>query len=131
MVFASIGKHAKHCTFFVSMSRDKKFALRAASSLKSTTSEQQALLILSACSNPYGNPFLYNKTENISKRGFNFERTKFFEASLSDTLSRSNQLQSCLMPNDVTFSLQFITHVFIRIRKQRSQEEQPHITIYS
>ena len=60
--------------------------------------------------------------------GSNLERPKFFEASLSGTLSRSNQLQSRLMPNDVTFSLHFITHVFVRIRKQRSQEEQPHIT---
>ena len=31
------------------------------------------------------------------------------------------------MPNDVTFSLYFITHVFVWIRKQRSQEEQPYI----
>ena len=60
--------------------------------------------------------------------GSNLERPKFFEASLSGTLSRSNQLQSRLMPNDVTFSLHFIRHVFGRIRKQRSQEEQPHIT---
>ena len=52
----------------------------------------------------------------------------FLEASLNDTSSRSNQFQSLLMPNDVTFSLHFITHVFVRIRKQRSQEEQPHIT---
>ena len=66
-----------------------------------------------------------------AKRGFNLERIKFFEARLSDTLSRSNQLQSRLMPNDVTFSLHFITHVFVRIRKQRSQEEQPYMTIYS
>ena len=44
---------------------------------------------------------ILSKTENILKRGFNLERTKFFEASLSDTLSRSNQLQSRLMPNDV------------------------------
>ena len=43
------------------------------------------------------------KTENILKRGFNLEPTKFFEASLSDTLSRSNKLQSRLIPNDVTF----------------------------
>ena len=44
------------------------------------------------------------KTENILIQGFNLERNKFFEASLSDTLSRSNQLQSRLIPNDVTFS---------------------------
>ena len=48
----------EHCDFFASTSRDKKFALRAASSLESTTREQRALLIFSACSNPYGNPFL-------------------------------------------------------------------------
>ena len=71
--------------------------------------------------------FFKIKQKKILKRGFNLERTKFFEASLSDTLSRSNQLQSRLMPNDVTFSLHFITHVFVRIRKQRSQEEQPYI----
>ena len=71
--------------------------------------------------------FFKSKTENILKRGFNLERTKFFEASMSATLSGSNQLQSRLMPNDVTFSLHFITHVFVRIRKQRSQQEQPYI----
>ena len=49
---------ASTAIFFASTSRDKKFALRAASSLESTTREQRALLIFSACSNPYGNPFL-------------------------------------------------------------------------
>ena len=58
MVFASIREHAEHCDFFASTSRDKKFTLRAASSLESTTREQRTLLIFSACSNPYGNPFL-------------------------------------------------------------------------
>ena len=48
----------EHCDFFASTSRDKKFALRAASSLESTTRKQRAFLIFSACSNPYGNPFL-------------------------------------------------------------------------
>ena len=48
----------EHCDFFASRSRDKKFALRAASSLESTTRKQRAFLIFSACSNPYGNPFL-------------------------------------------------------------------------
>ena len=38
--------------------------------------------------------------QKISKRGFNSERTKFFEASLSDTLSRSNQLQSTRRGNE-------------------------------
>ena len=57
------------------MLRKLVFALRAASNLESTTREQRALLIFSACSNPYGNPFLKNKTENILKRGFNLERT--------------------------------------------------------
>ena len=98
---------------------DIKHPPTAATGLESTTGEQRSLLIFSACRNPYGNPFLRNKTENILKRGFNLERTKFFEASLSDTLSRSNQLQSRLMPNHVTFSLHLITHVFVRIRKQR------------
>ena len=114
-----ICEHAEQCNILASTSRNKKFALRAASSLESTTREQRALLIFSACSNPYGNPFLWNNTENILKRGFNLERTKFSEASLSDTLSRSNQLQS----NDVTFPLYFIMHVFLRIRMQRSREE--------
>ena len=41
----------EHCDFFfASTIRDKKFALRAVSSLKSTTREQRALLIFSACS---------------------------------------------------------------------------------
>ena len=44
MVFASIREHAEHFDFFASTSRDKKFALRAASSLESTTREQRALL---------------------------------------------------------------------------------------
>ena len=56
MVFASIREHAEHCDFFASTSRNKKFALRAASSLESTTREQRALVIFSASSNPYGNP---------------------------------------------------------------------------
>ena len=34
----------EHCDFFASTSRDKKFALRAASSLESTTREQRALI---------------------------------------------------------------------------------------
>ena len=59
MVFASIREHFEHCDFFASTSRDKKFDLRAASSLESTTREQRAFLIFSACSNPYGNPFPY------------------------------------------------------------------------
>ena len=61
------------------------------------------------------------------------ERTKLFEFSLSDTLSRSNQLQSRLMLNDVTlnFLLHFITHMFVRLRKQRSLKEQPYRTTYS
>ena len=54
-VFASM----QALRFSASTSRDKKFALRAASSLESTTREQRALLIFSACSNPYGNPFPY------------------------------------------------------------------------
>ena len=48
----------EHCDFFATTSRDEKFALRAAKSLESTTRRQQALLIFSACSNPYRNPFL-------------------------------------------------------------------------
>ena len=54
--FANISSTA---IFFASTSRDKKFDLRAASSLESTTREQRAFLIFSACSNPYGNPFPY------------------------------------------------------------------------
>ena len=71
------------------------------------------------------------KQKIIWNGGFDLERTKFFEASLSDPLSRSKQLQSRLMPNDITFLLHFITHMFVRLRKQRSQKEQPCITIYS
>ena len=133
MVFASIREHSEHCDFLRARAEIKNlFILRAASSLESTTREQRALLrlLISACSNPYENPFFLNKTENILKRGFNLGPTKFFEASLSDTLSRSNQLQSRLIPNDITFSLDFIPHVFVWIRKQRSQEEQPYITMH-
>ena len=39
MGFASIHKHASTVTFFAGTSRDKKFALRAVSSLESTTPE--------------------------------------------------------------------------------------------
>ena len=61
----------EHCDFFSSTSRDKKFALRAASSLERTTrEEQQALFIFSACSDPYGNPFFKKIKQNILKRGF-------------------------------------------------------------
>ena len=45
MVFASIREHVSTAIFLPSTSRDKKFALRAASSLESTTREQQALLL--------------------------------------------------------------------------------------
>ena len=41
----------EHCDCFGSTSRDRKFAFRAASSLESTTREQRAFLIFSACSN--------------------------------------------------------------------------------
>ena len=81
MVFASIREHASTAIFFSSTSRDKKFALRAASSLERTTREEQQALFL----------FFLNKTKYF-KTGFYLERTKFFEASLSDTLSRSNQI---------------------------------------
>ena len=37
MVFASIREHAEHGDIFASASRNKKFALQAASSLESTT----------------------------------------------------------------------------------------------
>ena len=43
MVFASTREHSSTTIFFASTSRDKKIALRAASSLQSTTSEQRAL----------------------------------------------------------------------------------------
>ena len=43
----------------------KKFALRAASSLESTTREQRALLIFSRCSNPNGNPFFKKIKQKI------------------------------------------------------------------
>ena len=39
MGFASIHKHASTVIFFASTSRDKKFVLRAVSSLESTTRE--------------------------------------------------------------------------------------------
>ena len=50
----------EHCDFFASTSRDKTFALRAASSLESTTREQRALLIIifRLQQSIYGNPFL-------------------------------------------------------------------------
>ena len=85
MVFASIREHAEHRDFFASTSRDKEFALRAESSLESTTREQRAPLVFSACSNPYRNPFLKNKTANILERSFNSEPAKCFEAIVCET----------------------------------------------
>ena len=38
-------RECEYCDFFASTNRDKKFALRAASSLESTTREQRALVI--------------------------------------------------------------------------------------
>ena len=59
MVFASIREHASTVIFLRARAEIKiKFALRAASSLESTTRKQRALLSFSACSSPYGNPFL-------------------------------------------------------------------------
>ena len=40
MVFASIREHAEHCDFFVSTSRNKKFALRACETQKFGEHEQ-------------------------------------------------------------------------------------------
>ena len=59
---------------------NKRIALRAESSLESTTRDQRALLVFSACSNPYRNPFSKNKTAKILERGFNSEPAKCFEA---------------------------------------------------
>ena len=84
MVFASIREHAEHRDFFASTSRDKEFALRAESSLESTTREQRALLVFSAYSNPYRNPFLKNII-NILERSFNSEPAKCFEAIVCET----------------------------------------------
>ena len=108
--------------------------LRARAEIKNLLSEQRAVYRVQLASSEH---FLYfplaaihmeirffKIKQNILKKGFNIERTKFSEASLSDTLSRANQLQS----NDVTFPLYFIIHVFLRIRMQRSQEEQPYRT---
>ena len=103
---------------------DIKHPPTAATGLESTTDERRSLLIFSACSNPYGNPFLKNKTENILKRGFSLERTKFFEASMSDTLSRSNQLQSRLMPNHVTF---FASPHHARVRTDQRAKVNNHV----
>ena len=59
MVFASIRELASTAVIFLQARAEiQKFAFRVASSLESTTREQRALLIFSACSNPYGNPFL-------------------------------------------------------------------------
>ena len=57
MVFASIREHAS-TAIFLRARAEKKFALRARGGLESTTPEQWALLIFSACNNPYGNSFL-------------------------------------------------------------------------
>ena len=41
MVFASIREHAKHCDFFASTSRNKKFALRACEQRQKIFGEQE------------------------------------------------------------------------------------------
>ena len=63
MVYASIREHASTAIFLRIRAETKNLLCeqRAASSLKSTTREQRALLKFSACSNPYGNPFLQNE----------------------------------------------------------------------
>ena len=103
MVFASIREHASTAIF-----------LRAGAEIKNLLCEQLREYNLRAASTSYifrlqqsiSKSFsLKIIKQNILKRGFNLECSKFFEASLSDTLSKSNQLQSRLMPNDVTFSL--------------------------
>ena len=106
----------------------KKFSLRAASSLEGKTREQRALLIFSACSNPYRNPFFFNKTENILKRGFNLEPTKFFEASLRDTLSRSNQ---CAVAFDAKWRHTFPSLHHTRVRRDEKAKVTRRTTIYN
>ena len=107
MITNGLCEHSRACEhsdFFTSRSRDKKFALRAVERVQLASSEHFLYFPLAAIHIEILF-FKNNKTENILKRGFNLECSKFFEASLSDTLSKSNQLQSRLMPNDVTFSL--------------------------
>ena len=90
MVFASIREHAEHCDFFASTSRNKKFALRAAISLESTTREQRALLrfLYFPLAAIHMEILFFKIKQKIFENGvliFNLEPTKFFEASLSDT----------------------------------------------
>ena len=60
MVFASIREHASTAIFLQARAEIKNLLCEqeAASSLESTTHDQRALLIFSACSNLFGNPFL-------------------------------------------------------------------------
>ena len=83
MVFASIRELASTAIFLPARAEIKKFALRAASS------EHFLYFPLTAIHMEI--LFFLNKTEDILKRGFHLECTKFCEASLSDTSSRSNQ----------------------------------------
>ena len=50
--------------------------------------------------------FFFKIKQNILKRGFNSERTKFFEASLGDTLSRSTNYSRirCQMTSHFRFT---------------------------
>ena len=59
----------EHCDFFASMSRNKKIALRASSSLEGTTRELPALLIFSACSNSYMEILFFKMKQKIYQNG--------------------------------------------------------------
>ena len=96
MVFASIHEHAEHCDFFASTSRDKKICFASSEQFREYNSRTASTSYIFRLQQSIWNFFFFKVKQNILKRGFNLERTKFFEASLSDTLSRSNQLlQSC------------------------------------
>ena len=70
MVFASVREHPSTAIFLRARAEIKKFALRAANSLESTTRELRALMIFSACSNPYMEILFFKMKQKIFETGF-------------------------------------------------------------
>ena len=122
MVFASIREQCEQAIFLGARAEAKKLLCeqRAVWRVQLASSEHFLYLPLATI---HMEILLFIIKQKIFKRGFNLERTKFFEASLNDALWRSNQLQSRLMPNDVIFLLHFITHVFVQEQNYKKLEE--------
>ena len=113
----------EHCDFLRARSEIKKFALRAASSLESATREQRALLILSACSNPYMKILFFKIKQKIFLKDDVILIAKFKEISgpfilgnLAQNLKRTSfKVKTHLYASDpedcLTFNYEFTAQV--------------------